>query len=139
MVLVHTGKYQSTMWDISTPERRAAAYLACFRALDNDDCYVDLADEPSEPSITCEACVKGLHRLCEAQATCMCADESCRLKRATKAQAVNLALRKTRRQREWLALARSGDPEAAERLLMARRGYEHEGVREDDVLDPLEA
>jgi len=64
-------KADAVLFDISTPEKEAAAYLRLFKILDEEwQCYVDLEEDEN---LTCEACDDGQHKYCTGrESTCSC-------------------------------------------------------------------
>jgi hypothetical protein len=123
-------KSDDVMYDISTPEKKAAAFLKVFKLLDKDwQVYGDL-DYLKEME-TCEACAKDIHRLCETN--CKCMQQECLKKNSSFVRLYNTR----KRQRELLLKARAGDAVAAEKLMSERRTYEYEAFSYKEVNDPL--
>lgn len=131
-ILIYKGKYDDEIYDVSTPEKEAAAYLMLFGYLDEEwGVYSDI-EEPT-PLKVCEPCEKALHRLCEG--TCACENSpECRKKsrRAKSDYDRDLSVKR------MYDKAKAGDAEAAKRLLYARKGNEYEGFQLGYVIDPLE-
>lgn len=136
-VLIYGHRKTSTkMYDISTPEKELAAYLAVFYELDDFTVYNDL---DAIPDLTgpCKACVADLHDKCYIH-SCECvASPEC--KRRTNNQIRNL--RQLRTWKKWCEEARQGNAESARKLVKDRsnRQYEYETVDLGTVIDPLEA
>jgi hypothetical protein len=132
-VLIYNGKHdEGLMYDVSTPEKEAAAFLILFAYLDEDwDMYSDI-EEPT-PLAFCMPCVKELHRHCEGDCLCDATDE-CKKKSGR-------AKRELGRARETKSLydkAKAGDAAAAKRLLYGRKDNEYEDFQLGSVMDPLE-
>lgn len=144
-VLIYGNRKQSDMiYDISTPEKEAAAYLDIFNMLDKDwEVYIDLEDD--FVVTICEPCQKDLHKYCDGDkyhgdsgniTHCGCeGSEECK-KKSEKIKTESYCLAK---QIKWYNLAKSGDAKAAISLLKYRssKGYEYEIIRTDTILNPL--
>src|SRR5208337_4339005 len=78
-VLRYDGKHdEGLMYDISTPEKEAAAYLRLFEYFDEDWRFYSDLEEDAGPLAVCEACQKDLHRLCESGACACEATDECK-------------------------------------------------------------
>lgn len=135
-VLVYGNrKEDNTYYNISTPEKRNASYLALFKHLDeNWNLYDDLDEEVEEENV-CEACFKNLCSYCHGRYNCYCENST----------ACSLRTRKQRSskdeaswQRGWLKDARRGIAAAAIKLLQARQEYQYGSYQEANVIDPEE-
>lgn len=131
-VLVYGNRKQDdVIYDVSTPEKEAAAFLLLFKMLDEDwEVYTDLDDV--EELKKCEPCSKGIHRLCEGECDCKDTPE-CQKKTARRFRTHSRQLQ----EKGLLQKARAGDAAAAKQLLTNRRTYEYEAFSYKDVLDPL--
>jgi hypothetical protein len=136
-VLQHgSRKTNPVLYDISTPEKEAAAYLLLFTTLNEDlQCYVDLEDG----SNLCEPCTDGQHKYCRGGCNgdeeCSCDSTPDCKNHNHRALAVKL---KNQVQRGWYEKALNGDWKAAKMLLTARNDYEYEEIEVLEVTDPLE-
>ncbi len=136
-ILVYENrKCDPEYWDISTPEKRTAAYLAVFQYLDDAwQVYSDLEEIETLGTAICEPCQKKIHRLCE-RADCVCVDsEEC--SRRTKQRGYDL--RDAIQQKALYDAAKNGNATAAYRLVRSRGSdsSEYENVQEREVNDPL--
>ena len=134
-VLIYSHrKNDGEMYDISTPEQEAAAYLRLFLEFDNYwSAYADL--DEIEPLTQCEPCSKQLCRHCE-KGNCVCESETCKQRSVA-------ARRSAGKEARWAKLveeARAGNAASAKRLISerSREGYEYEVVRESYVQDSVE-
>jgi hypothetical protein len=110
-----------TLYDISTPEKEAAAYLRLFKELDGYwQCYADL-EEVEEPT-PCEPCEAKLHKHCTGSCSCV-ETEECK--------------RTNREYRPLYLKAKAGDVAAIKKLMNSRKTYEYENVWETELVDPL--
>jgi hypothetical protein len=126
-VLIYGNRKQDDdIYDISTPEKEAAAYLRLFNYLNEDwQVYDDLRDV--EELVVCEPCGKEIHRLCEGECACEKTEE-CKKKSARS----NSEQRRVVSMKHLYDLAKTGDAAAAYRLLNGRKDNEYEGF----VIDP---
>ena len=127
-------KTEIRLYDISTPEKEAAAYLRLFKELDEYwGCYSDL--EEVEPEL-CDSCKDGQHKYCQGKSltlcTCVETKECKELNWRRRSQSLGSKL-----QRELYGKAKAGDVNAIKRLMTARRNNEYESVWKVDVIDPL--
>lgn len=120
------------LFDISTPEKEAAAYLRLFKEFDDTGFYSDLEEE--EPAL-CTPCKDGQHKYCRGEEECTCeATKECGDKNWRHRSANDTV----KRQRVLYEKALTGDVEAVKRLFKARHDYEYEEVSVVDVIDPFE-
>ena len=65
ILIYENRKIDPMAYDISTPEKEAAAYLAVFKMLDEEwDVYCDIDPAKTENDDICECCAAGLHHRC---------------------------------------------------------------------------
>ena len=132
-ILIYGNRKQDTdMYDISTPEKEAAAYLKLFAYLDEHwNVYADLEDEVEELEV-CEPCSKNMHRLCERH--CACETEvNCKSNSRYEQDEVRVA----KAHKRQYDLAKAGDAAAAKKLINARKENEYEEISIGNVIDPL--
>ena len=132
-ILIYGNRKQDPdMYDISTPEKEAAAYLKLFNYLDEHwQVYCDLEDDV-EDLVVCEACTKELHRLCEGDCSCD-KDPNCKSKSRYALDEVRVA----KAHKRQYDLAKSGDAAAAKKLINSRKENEYEEISFGSVIDPL--
>lgn len=132
-ILIYGNRKQDPdMYDISTPEKEAAAYLKLFNYLDEHwQVYCDLEDEVEELEV-CEPCSKNLHRLCEGRCACE-TEANCKSKSRYAQDEVRVA----KAHKRQYDLAKAGDAAAAKKLLNARKENEYEEISIGNVIDPL--
>lgn len=121
-ILVYSGDYGDSYWDISTPELEAAAYLELFKYL-NEECkvYTDLT-EVDEPAEVVDDHVKG----------CKCG--RCDLfDVAAQKRSRDLETKRKARQLDLYTKATNGDKAAAKALILLRKTYEYEEVHNATV------
>lgn len=120
-------KCPEQLFDISTPEKEAAAYLRLFKELDGYwQCYADLAEV--EKPVLCEPCQAKLHKHCAGCCSCIETEECKRKNREYRQE--NLV---NRMQRPLYLKAKAGDVDAIKKLMKARSNYEYEEVRHQRV------
>lgn len=127
-------KSNPVIYDISTPEKCAAGYLRMFKILDEVwECYSDLEEVP----VYCDACTDGQHQYCRGSSCACKVTPTCK---ALNRGAVERHENNTLQHRLYTKAKEDGDWKAAKRLMDARRNYEYESVREDDIeiRDPME-
>jgi hypothetical protein len=128
-------KADTTFYDISTPEKEAAAYLRLFAELRDDwQVYSELQEDDEET--VCEPCGEGIHKYCKGEdASCTC-DKTDKCKLNNSRTLHELKVRDVHR--SLFNQAEAGDWNAAKKLMKARKGYEYEEVSEVNVKDPTE-
>ena len=134
-ILIYGNRKQDPdMYDISTPEKEAAAYLKLFKYLDEHwQVYCDLEDDV-EDVIVCEPCTANLHRHCEGRCACE-ADPNCK----SKSRYALDELRIVKSHKRNYDLAKAGDAAAAKKLINSRKENEYEEIGFGSVIDPLKA
>lgn len=136
-VLIYENRKQDPdMYDISTPEKEAAAYLKLFNYLREDwQVYSDIEEADEVTTLeTCEPCGKEIHRLCEGNCACE-ATPACK----QKSRYAQSDVARANSLKRLYNAALGGDAIAAKRLLQARKDHEYEGFSIGEVIDPLEA
>jgi hypothetical protein len=132
-ILIYGNRKQDPdMYDISTPEKEAAAYLQLFKYLDEHwQVYCDLEDDVDD-LIVCEPCAANLHRHCEGHCACD-KDPNCK----TKSRYAQDEVRIAKSHKRNFDLAKAGDAAAAKKLLNSRKENEYEEISFGSVIDPL--
>lgn len=119
LLIYGNRKQDEDIYVIDTPEQEEKAYRAIFKELDDYwQVYEDLKHLKSK---ICEACQKGLCRLCEDQESCACAEKGC---------PSNIS--KDWRAARWPSLykkAKAGNFTAMKTLMTERRDFEYEEIR----------
>ena len=119
-ILMYNGKHESQFYDVSTDELRKEAFLSLFNLLDSQyfNCYVELKQDLKEP--ICDFCNNtGLVKIKEREVKCPECEGN--IKRNRQHYEYN-----QKPQKELYDKAKTGDCEAAYKLLTIRRKYEYE-------------
>ncbi|MGH9426001.1 MAG: hypothetical protein ACRD2L_06840 [Terriglobia bacterium] len=136
-VLVYGNRKQGDMmWDVSTPEKEDAAFLALFRYLGDvwkvySTLNEDLKDRERE--------FKELEEVLDAYAkksVPAALMKTAKMKLEDR-KSIESSLMRIRQMAELLKKAQGGDAKAAKKLLSMRKGYEYEEWHIAEVMNPV--
>lgn len=134
-VLIWHDKHGDSLWDASTKDLEAAAFLRMVEILDHNDYYVDVTSE------TLEELEKEIQAIKNLQVILDKGEFSDIAQRAFGNELEGLPEKENevkiiRKQLGLLELARKGDSSAAKLLASYRKDYEYEGWSLEKVEDP---
>ncbi|MBI2448869.1 hypothetical protein HYV49_01085 [Candidatus Pacearchaeota archaeon] len=122
-VLMYKGKYENLFYDVSTEELKSESFLKLFNFLDRDViAYVNLTSDEKEPICSfCNNSGKVSSTNCGITRQLDCPDCGGNIKRDRQYYKNNV-----KPEREYYNKAKTGDADAAIRLLNHRKKYQYE-------------